>query len=189
MAFWRVMDRVRLEAGHVLDRPSAQGVSSIQYCETARTAIRPAHGKAERSVPCGHCGQLVPFTVFSVALTRWRRCYAYGLGVVLLGVAVLLYGVGIDAVVGADNPVWPLLLAGAETTLIVLASTVLGYAALFEHGVRSPLLWRGGGVPRDGHLAMVDPHLGRKPSARDGRLIPSVHHHPPDEYPRRSGCA
>ncbi|GAA3738747.1 hypothetical protein GCM10022225_22150 [Plantactinospora mayteni] len=187
VAFWHVLDRIRLEAGHVLDRSSASGPHSIEYCETARTATRPAHGKASQRIRCGHCGYPVPFTVFSVALTRRRRCYAYALGTALLAVATLVYGAGIDAVVGADSAVWPLLLAGAEIALIVLAVAVLGYAARFEHGVRSPGLWRGGRVPRDGHLAMIDPYLGRKPSVRNGRLIPSVHRHPPDDHPTGSG--
>ncbi|MDW5328687.1 hypothetical protein [Plantactinospora sp. KLBMP9567] len=184
VAFWVVRDRVRLEAGHLLDRSSAPGTHTIEYCETARTATRPAHGKTEQVIHCGHCGHPVPFTVFSVALTRRRRLYAYGLGAILLVAAAMLYGVGIDVVVAADSALWPLLLAGAEIVLIALAVMILSCAAAFEHGVRSPALWRGGQVPYGGHLAMIDPHLGRKPLARNAsRVISSVHHHPPDDNP------
>ncbi|MGX7669656.1 hypothetical protein [Plantactinospora sp. DSM 117369] len=187
MAFWRVRDRIRLEAGHVLDLASGGGAFSIQYCETARTAKRPAHGKAEQRIQCGHCGQTVPFTVYSTSLTRRRRFAAYGLGAALLAAAALVYGIGIDAVVEADSPLWPLLLTAAEIVLIVLALVFLCYAALFEYGVSSPRLWRGGPLPRDDHLAMFDPHLGTKPLARSGRVSSSVHHHHTDDRPAGSG--
>ncbi|MEN3613273.1 hypothetical protein AAH979_27435 [Plantactinospora sp. ZYX-F-223] len=182
------MDLIQLEAGHVLSRSSAPGVYVTEYCETVHTATRPEQDKAEHHIRCGHCGDAVPFTVYSVALTRRYRLSAYGFGAFLLVVAVLVYTVGIDAVVGADSPVWALLLAGAEIVLILLAVRVLLHAAVFEHGVRSPMLWRGGEVPRDGHFAMIDPHLGRKPSARNGRMISSVHRHPPDDQLPVSGA-
>ncbi|GIG85487.1 hypothetical protein [Plantactinospora endophytica] len=180
MAFWRVRRQIRLEAGHVLGRSSAPGVHFVQYCETARTVTRPAHGRAEHGISCGHCGHVVSFTVLSVALTRRHRMIAYGIGVLLLGAVVLLYAVGIDAVIEADTPVWALLLTVAEIALIMLSVLLLAYAAVHEYGVRAPGLWPHG-ARHDGHLAMIDPDLGRKPSARNGRAISSVHRHPPDE--------
>ncbi|GAB3968487.1 hypothetical protein GCM10027615_20420 [Plantactinospora veratri] len=187
MAFWHVRDRIRLEAGHVLDLASDGGGFGIQYCETARTAKRPTHGKAEQRIQCGHCGHVIVFTVYSTALTRRHRFIAYGLGAVLLAVAALVYGIGIDAVVSAASPLWPLLLAAAEIALIVLALGFLGYAAMFEYGVRSPRMWRGGPVPRDSHLAMFDPHLGSKPLSHTGRASSSIHHQHTDDRPTGSG--
>ncbi|MEQ4300915.1 hypothetical protein ABNF97_05890 [Plantactinospora sp. B6F1] len=187
MAFWRVRDRIRLEAGHVLDVASGGDGFGIQYCETALTAKRPMRGKAEQRIRCGHCGHVIVFTVYSAALTRRHRFVAYGLGAALLAVAVLVYGIGIDAVVSATGPLWPLLLAVSEIALIVLALGFLGYAAMFEYGVRSPRMWRGGPAPRYSHLAMFDPHLGNKPLARTGRASSTIHHQHTDDRPPGSG--
>lgn len=175
MAFWSVEERVGLESWHVLELHRLGDRFTIHYCATPGVVARPAHGKAEETIRCGHCGETVRFTVLCASRTRRWRAWLFWGGVALLGAAGGLGYVSYQRVGHAEGPFWPLVSAVVDALLF--CTGVAGVTAgLVFPGIRSPNLWTGQPAQPGTHLGTYDVHPGRRRRRR--QRVVSLHEHP-----------